>query len=385
MKLIKFYVIAMVLNFATLKSANAQSFTTQFDTAFSNAHFCPHPNLLDTVITPDTVNMYWKIVASNFPSDWIPYINIIDNALSYNNSALTLWNGTSGDSYNATYYPGYIYGDYFACGTNLTGTTTPGTYWLKVQLTDSNTLYSKNIWFILTRFADTLLPNAGVISGASSVCLGSNITLSETVAGGTWGVANGHATVSSGIVASVTSGIDTIQYSVNNTCATTVATKVVSIDPLPSPVASASGVTLSASPSYVTYQWFLATTPITGATNSTYDAISNGTYYVTVTDANGCSGTSFAVNVTNVSVSNISSSKCEVKVYPNPANSALKIESLNIVNVKLTTIDGRMIIEKQKTSEIDLSKINNGIYLLSVYDTESGIKIKTERVTKLSN
>lgn len=73
-------------------------------------------------------------------------------------------------------------------------------------------------------------PNAGSISGPSGVCAGSAISLSETSGSGTWGATNGHATVTgSGSVSGVTTGTDTITYSVTNSCGTAVATHVVSV------------------------------------------------------------------------------------------------------------------------------------------------------------
>jgi hypothetical protein len=77
------------------------------------------------------------------------------------------------------------------------------------------------------------LPNAGTISGASSVCVSSSITLSDGVAGGAWSVSNAHATVSGGIVTGATAGIDTIIYSVTNGCGTATAGKTVTVNPLP--------------------------------------------------------------------------------------------------------------------------------------------------------
>ncbi len=49
---------------------------------------------------------------------------------------------------------------------------------------------------------------------------------------------------------------------------------------------------------YVSYQWNLNGTPISGATSSTYEATVSGSYTVSVTDLNGCSGTSDPHSVT---------------------------------------------------------------------------------------
>ncbi len=70
------------------------------------------------------------------------------------------------------------------------------------------------------------MPIAGSITGTSTVCVGSNITLTDTTTGGTWTASNTKATVTGGIVSGVNSGVDTIQYSVTNSCGTAIATHI---------------------------------------------------------------------------------------------------------------------------------------------------------------
>ena len=79
----------------------------------------------------------------------------------------------------------------------------------------------------------TAQPNAGAISGASTVCAGNVITLTDPATGGVWSATNGHAAVIGGVVTGVTSGIDTIRYTVTNTCGADTATKIVTVNPQP--------------------------------------------------------------------------------------------------------------------------------------------------------
>ncbi len=73
-----------------------------------------------------------------------------------------------------------------------------------------------------------------MISGISIVCLGSGITLTESVPGGTWSASNAHASVvGPGIIDGVSLGVDTIYYSVSVGCVAS-ASKIVSVDPVPS-------------------------------------------------------------------------------------------------------------------------------------------------------
>ena len=77
------------------------------------------------------------------------------------------------------------------------------------------------------------LPDAGIITGPSSVCQLSHDTLTATVTGGSWSASNGNATVSGGIVTGVTSGNDSILYVTSNMCGSAIAYFPVTINSLP--------------------------------------------------------------------------------------------------------------------------------------------------------
>ena len=79
-------------------------------------------------------------------------------------------------------------------------------------------------------------PSAGTITGPSSVCPGSVISLSDATAGGVWTSSNtGIATVgSTGLVSGVSSGSATISYTVSNVCGSVTATVVISVSTLAS-------------------------------------------------------------------------------------------------------------------------------------------------------
>jgi hypothetical protein len=76
------------------------------------------------------------------------------------------------------------------------------------------------------------LPNAGTITGADGVCVGSTNTLTSAVSGGTWNSSNtAILTVSStGVVTGVAAGTATVSYTVSNSCGTAVATKVQTVN-----------------------------------------------------------------------------------------------------------------------------------------------------------
>ncbi len=90
----------------------------------------------------------------------------------------------------------------------------------------------------------TVNPSAA-ITGATSVCNGLSISLSNAIAGGTWESSNtAAATVgsSSGVVAGITSGTTTISYTLPSGC---VATSTVTIVSAPGPITGSSTVCLS--------------------------------------------------------------------------------------------------------------------------------------------
>ena len=76
-------------------------------------------------------------------------------------------------------------------------------------------------------------PYAGSITGPSNVCVGSSITLTDAAAGGVWSSSNGMAVVSDGIITGISSGIDTVIYTVTNVCGAAIATDIITVYPIP--------------------------------------------------------------------------------------------------------------------------------------------------------
>lgn len=70
------------------------------------------------------------------------------------------------------------------------------------------------------------------ILGLPAVCLDYRDTLYDAMNGGIWACTNAHATVVNGIVTPVSSGIDTVKYTVSNSCASYTTTKEVTIKPV---------------------------------------------------------------------------------------------------------------------------------------------------------
>jgi hypothetical protein len=273
---------------------------------------------------------------------------------------LTL-NGTGGNNYSWT---GGI--------TNNVGFTplTSGTFTTTVTGTDafgcSNTDLATFVVYALPNISYTASPN-------NTICEGSLLTLDGT--GGntyTWsgGINNNVAFTPSG------SGTYTVTGTDGNGCTNT-ATATIVVNPLPTVnlgpdiVQANPPAILDAGAGFSTYLWS------TTATTATISVTGNGTYWVTVTDANGCSNSdTVQVNFT-AGINDPLGESTGILVYPNPNNGNMQVTIKNMGpnNLKLQIIDltGKLV----KTSPlyvtpntnswvIDAGELNNGVYILQV-------------------
>lgn len=145
-----------------------------------------------------------------------------------------------------------------------------------------------------------------------------------------------------------------------------------SIHPKPNPVIQLVGEdSLSCSTPFTIYQWLKNGIPLQDVTNQNILATSNGTYSVIVTDSNGCSDTSNALNLLHVSVRETTKAQF-VNVYPNPFNYEISINSdlADVFQFKLSDITGRLITENHFKFQhrIDTKTLSSGIYYLHIFD-----------------
>ena len=77
------------------------------------------------------------------------------------------------------------------------------------------------------------LPDAGFISGASMICTGSSITLTDLVTGGTWSSSNANATALGNVITGIAAGTSVITYTYTSICGTDRATKALTINATP--------------------------------------------------------------------------------------------------------------------------------------------------------
>jgi trimeric autotransporter adhesin len=80
------------------------------------------------------------------------------------------------------------------------------------------------------------MPSSGIITGPSTLCAGSFITLSDIISGGVWSASNPDVSVSmSGVVSGTAAGTDTVKYTVTNGCGAATARYTLTVQPLPTP------------------------------------------------------------------------------------------------------------------------------------------------------
>jgi len=131
--------------------------------------------------------------------------------------------------------------------------------------------------------------------------------------------------------------------------------------------------TLTSNAVGATYQWIdcdNANEPITGETNASFTATTNGNYAVIVTE-NGCTDTSDCITISNVGLEEIQNNNVGLSIYPNPSTGRFAIDhnSSKPVQLKIVDILGKRIYQSELTKKstiVDLSHQSTGIYFVDV-------------------
>ena len=150
---------------------------------------------------------------------------------------------------------------------------------------------------------------AGSLSGAGTVCAGSTTALSDAAPGGVWSSTNPVVgTVSTaGVVRGLSAGTTTISYTVTNSCGTTVATAVLTVNPLPvagtisgNTGAICAGSVLALTDAAAGGVWTSSNTAIGSVDASgNVTGVGGGVSFITYTVTNGCG---IAISSTAVTV-----------------------------------------------------------------------------------
>lgn len=222
-------------------------------------------------------------------------------------------------------------------------------------------------------------------SGALNFCQGGMVTLTANSAPGfqyQWTL-NGVAVA--GDTTNRITVTTTGDYAVNifdGFCPATSATARVVVNPVPVVGITVAGDVLTATAGFAAYQWYRNGAAIDGATQAAYTATVAGYYTVVVSDNIGCSATSAVQNLTSLAVGNVGGTEESVRVYPNPARGVVRVDADGLVDLVLSTVDGREALRAEKATSLDLSPLADGMYLLRITDHKTGRLIKIEKLTK---
>lgn len=213
-----------------------------------------------------------------------------------------------------------------------------------------------------------------------SICEGTTVTLNVAATGANltyqWKEANNNVGANNAAytTGALTAGNKTYTVEVSNTCGADTSTPVsITVNALPAPTITQSGFDLSTQ-TYTTYQWKLNGNDLNNATTQTYTATANGTYIVFVTDVNGCSATSQAVNVTGVSVNELEPGN--MAIYPNPVTDVLFVETeTGIKTAVVYDVTGKKVISAGETNRISTLELAQGTYTIHI-TTTTGMHFK---------
>jgi uncharacterized protein YjdB len=172
--------------------------------------------------------------------------------------------------------------------------------------------------------------------------------------------------------------------SVPSSCTVVTGPIAVSQVALPDPPITYTGTSLKTGNYYLTYQWYKNLVMIPGATSFSTPSTGNGSYKVQVTDTNGCQNMSAAYVLTGVPGTGITDiNSTEIRIFPNPAQATVHIESVVTVRAAVSGVDGRMLLDISDAKDIDISKLADGIYVINLFDTDNNL-LKTQKLVKRS-
>lgn len=132
-----------------------------------------------------------------------------------------------------------------------------------------------------------------------------------------------------------------------------------------------------------TYQWFNCdtNTPISGETSQSFTPLTNGNYAVEVTNGS-CTEMSMCINFSVLSMEEFQPN--EIKVYPNPVDSLIKVDNFteSKIDITINNISGKVIRKTNSRKahiEIEFDSTASGVYFVNV---KSKTKASTYKIVK---
>ena len=283
----------------------------------------------------------------------------------------------TGDVYQWYNAAGAIAG---ATNSSYTATTSDDIYCI---VTNANSCSSTTVTTHVVEVAPPYLTAAG----PTTFCSGGGVVLTASTSGASgvsyqWmrGGSNIAGATNSSYIATST-GSYTCLITISASCFSTTAAVNVVVRPAPSPIIYHDGhLHLSTATTFATYQWYLNTVTIPGATTYMITAHEIGSYTVLVTDTGSCIALSPALNIYELGVNNVNMAQ-QVSIYPNPATQELHISAPGNVKVVITSIEGKVMVSDENVTNLDISGLSAGVYIVMLYD-EQGERLHVEKLIK---
>ncbi len=170
-------------------------------------------------------------------------------------------------------------------------------------------------------------------------------------------------------------GLYSLQVTNNYGCTSVSRSWDIIADPGPDPRITVSDIVMCTG-NFKAYQWFRYSDSVLMATSACYSPRSNGVYSVFVTNDNGCSKMSDPYEMGRVGHD-------YVLISPNPTSDIIYVNTSLVVNIVLTTMDGKILLRQDRAKQIDLSSLPDGDYMLWVFDQQNEA-VRAERVVKIT-
>lgn len=230
-----------------------------------------------------------------------------------------------------------------------------------------------------------------VISGPSTACVGATVTLSNAVTGGVW--ASNPTTVASvgstsGVVTGTGAGGVTISYTLSNGCRKTKSMTVYASPGVitgPSVLSPGSCSAFSCPSTGGTWNVSdvaIASIASSSASSANIAGVASGVADVRYIFSNGCSS-SKTVNVVGAKSAPLAeaSDVADFKLYPNPTNGTITIESSYAGSFSVYTFDGKKVSDYQfsaNSSSVTLpAGLATGMYICQfVFENNSSKTVK---------
>jgi PKD repeat protein len=228
--------------------------------------------------------------------------------------------------------------------------STPGTYTVTLTVSNgsgSNSLVATNLVRVQAG------PRADFSCSDSSICAGDSIDFfdqsSGTIASRTWLFAGATPFTSSAVnptgILFPNAGTYTVTLTVDDGQCSNSKSQInfITVNALPQPSLTELGADIFCDPVYLDYQWFeLGTGPLT-ETGPTLSGVAAGSYYVLVTDSNGCSAFSDTAEIIDDAI--FHPEEFGVILFPNPVSEFLNVEFPipQCFEAELQDIQGRVV------------------------------------------